>query len=188
IQLLAVRLLSGQNARGGWTYDCIESVPKETEQRLRAQLITERQLVGGRPPDPKGTPTPGNRPGGPAATGRLDTEVQKYASTLPPGRRGDRGDDNSNTQFAILTVWVARRHGVPTDPALDLIEHRFLTTQNPQTGGWPYNGHGADGSPSMTCAGLLGLATALARREERLLQAEAMKPARPEPPKPDPKF
>jgi hypothetical protein len=186
IQLLAVRLLAGQNLRGGWTYDCIEQVPKEVERRLRAALPTDNQLV--RDPDPKAPR--GNPPGGPPVAGRLNAEVQKYASTLPNGRRGDRGDDNSNTQFAVLAVWVARRHGLPTDAALELIEHRFLTTQNPQTGGWAYNAFGADGSPAMTCAGLLGLATAVARREERLLKAEAAKsaPAKPEPPKPDPKF
>src|SRR5262249_39768784 len=86
-------------------------------------------------------------------------------------------DDNSNTQFGVLAVWAARKHGVPVEAALNRIEQRFLATQNPQTGGWPYGGRGGDGSPSMTCAGLLGLATALARREERALVAEASKPA-----------
>ena len=36
IQLLAVRLLAGQNSNGGWTYACIESVPAAEEQRRDA--------------------------------------------------------------------------------------------------------------------------------------------------------
>ena len=78
--------------------------------------------------------------------------------------RGDLWDDNSNTQFGILGTWVARRNGVPVEAALDRIENRFVGRQNPRTGGWAYSGlTGGPGSPSMTCCGLLGLATAPAR-------------------------
>ena len=63
-------------------------------------------------------------------------------------------------------MWVARRHGVAVEAALDLIEKRFLATQT-AAGGWPYSGT-AGGTPSMTCAGLLGLATAVGRREARV--------------------
>ena len=84
-------------------------------------------------------------------------------------------DDNSITQFALLALWVARKHGVPVEDALERIEKRFLFTQNPQNGGWPYSGQIGNGSPSMTCAGLLGLSTAVARREERLIAAPVRK-------------
>jgi hypothetical protein len=80
------------------------------------------------------------------------------------------GDDNSNTQFGVLGVWVARKHGVPVESALDLIERRFLATQT-ANGGWPYSGR-LPGSPSMTCAGLIALATAVGRREDRRMKAE----------------
>jgi hypothetical protein len=76
--------------------------------------------------------------------------------------------DNSNTQFAILGLWAARRHDVPLDRTLGLIVKRFRTSQF-LSGGWSY-GYvytvGMDkkfalkfsGIPTMTCAGLLGLA------------------------------
>jgi len=72
--------------------------------------------------------------------------------------RGVSGD-NSNTQFAILALWVARRHGVPMERTLALIDHRFQTSQNAD-GGWGYHYEGAAAftKPSMTCVGLLGLA------------------------------
>jgi hypothetical protein len=63
------------------------------------------------------------------------------------------------------------------------------------SGGWPYSDRiDIEGSPSMTCAGLLGLATAVGRREERRLKAEPQshpepKAAKPTtPPKPDDPF
>jgi hypothetical protein len=68
--------------------------------------------------------------------------------------------DNSNTQFAILALWVARRHGVPTDRTLRLMVRRFETSQNAD-GGWGYHykyGGGEGGSPAMNAVGLLGLA------------------------------
>ncbi len=50
--------------------------------------------------------------------------------------------------------------------------------QQGTSGGWPYSGPGPgpDGSSSMTCAGLIGLATAVGRREERTLKADPPKP------------
>jgi hypothetical protein len=68
--------------------------------------------------------------------------------------------DNSNTQFAMLALWVAQRHGVPMKRTAKLIERRFVTSQEAD-GGWGYfyqNGGGVGTSPSMTCAGLIGLA------------------------------
>jgi hypothetical protein len=68
--------------------------------------------------------------------------------------------DNSNTQFAILGLWAARRHQVPTARTLNLIAMRFYTSQNPD-GSWGYHyriGGGDPERPPMTCVGLLGLA------------------------------
>jgi hypothetical protein len=72
--------------------------------------------------------------------------------------RGTSGD-NSNTQFAILALWVGRRHGIPMERTLALVDHRFQTSQNAD-GGWGYHYLGDKGftTPSMTCVGLLGLA------------------------------
>lgn len=168
IQMLSVRLLVGQNGQGGWGYECTEAVPQNEEQWLRTQL-KGAELVGGNPPGPKG-----NGPDKPAA-GKLLPDVEKYAAALVNKRNPNKAlaDDNSNTQFAVLGVWVARKYGVPADAALDLIERRFLATQD-QQGSWPYMG-AMPGSPSMACAGLLGLATGVARRDERRLKADQTK-------------
>lgn len=185
IQLLAVRLLAGQNGNGGWTYDCTDSIPKAEEQRLRAKLDTSQLVADGRgataPKDEKVDPLK------PPVGGRLHAEVERHRQGLLANARNRVAmpDDNSNTQFAILAVWVARKHGVNVEAALDLLEKRFLASQMP-SGGWPYSGllRASEGSPSMTCAGLLGLATGLGRREERRMQAVV--PKKPEP-KPEPK-
>lgn len=181
IQMMGVRLVAGQNGDGGWTYACVPPVPSATEKLLRAKL-GEAALVAGKGP---AAPKPDAlKPGAPAVAGRLHAEVEKYRQGLLATERAGKGrddDDNSNTQFGTLGVWVARRYAVPVETALERIEKRFLGTQT-ASGGWPYSGP-RDGSPSMTCAGLLGLATAVARREERTLRADAPKPA---PAKPDP--
>jgi hypothetical protein len=176
IQALAVRLLAGQTSKGGWSYSCLVAVSQEQLQLLKAMK-----------PIQKGNPE-----------GKLHPDVERYIQLLmaerarnggiQPGDSG--GDDNSNTQFAVLAVWMARKHGVPVEDALRLVEQRFLATQSARTGGWGYNiGTGATagvieamGSPSMHCAGLIGLATAVGRREERLARAEAKKDAPRTPP------
>src|SRR5262249_52387349 len=76
---------------------------------------------------------------------------------------GDSGD-NSNTQFAVLAVLAARRHGIPLDRTLALIAHRFRTGQSAD-GGWRY-GYRDASYASMTCAGLLGTAVGLGLRNE----------------------
>ncbi|MCS7020877.1 MAG: HEAT repeat domain-containing protein [Gemmataceae bacterium] len=158
IQALAVRLLVGQRAQsGGWGYGCIAAVSNEEVQFLRAIRPQEKK-------------------------GRLHPDIERYAQALFARKnpQDSVGDDNSNTQFAVLALWLARKHGVPVDSALDLVERRFLMTQT-RTGGWPYTGPAvtsagaamvAEGSPSMICAGLLGLATGIARRQEKRLKAE----------------
>ena len=70
--------------------------------------------------------------------------------------------DNSNSQFAILALWAARRHDVPMVRTLNLIARRYHTSQNAD-GSWGYAykfGGGEGGSSAMTCVGLLGLAVA----------------------------
>src|SRR5262249_6107287 len=67
---------------------------------------------------------------------------------------------NSNTHFAIMAMWAARRYDVPIERTLKWITRRFSRSQNPD-GSWGYRfkeGGGEGGSPALTCAGLLGLA------------------------------
>jgi hypothetical protein len=70
---------------------------------------------------------------------------------------GPQRDDNSNTQFAIMGLWAARRYGVPTAPAFALVGQRFRASQL-GSGDWDYHLTLPLGRPSMTCAALLGLA------------------------------
>jgi hypothetical protein len=89
--------------------------------------------------------------------------------------RGESGD-NSNTQFAILAMWVARRHGVPMERTLALIDHRFQTSQNGDGGwGYQYGGGAAFTKPSMTCVGLLGLAVGHGFAQETAAAAKSAK-------------
>jgi len=117
--------------------------------------------------------------------GKIHPVIEQYAQSLAGTRAPDPSDDNSNTQFAAIAVWVARKHGVNVERALELLEQRFLATQNPRTGGWSYSG-GVTGhsTPAMHCAGLIGLATGVARREERKLKSDV--PVKVEPKKVDP--
>lgn len=78
--------------------------------------------------------------------------------TPPPARVKAEKADNSNTQFAILALWVARKHDVPLDYTFSLVEQRFRQSESAR--GWSYNwtSGGNSGYGSMTCVGLLALA------------------------------
>jgi VWFA-related protein len=89
------------------------------------------------------------------------------------GRRGERRKgarrnlffagqgDNSNTQFALLGLWAAGRHGYNPDEPLESIDQHFRSSQL-SDGRWGYR-VGMGGTDSMTCAGLMGLAIAASR-------------------------
>jgi hypothetical protein len=66
--------------------------------------------------------------------------------------------DNSNTQFAILGLWAARRHDIPAALSMGLLDRRFRTSQLPN-GTWAYTTRSTSAFHygSMTCVGLLGL-------------------------------
>ncbi|HEY7426465.1 MAG TPA: HEAT repeat domain-containing protein [Gemmataceae bacterium] len=183
IESLVVRLLAGQNAAGGWTYNC-PSISQAEARRLQGKLNERKEPSGEREPPkdtdrkrtvkdlpeeirlqlqmigrglPINTPPAGVAPGGAPAP----------APAPPVGGPSD----NSNTQFASLALWVGRRHGLPIDAALIRLDRYFRSSQQ-QDGGWPYmytprppglapNAPwplGVSSTASMTCAGLLGLA------------------------------
>ena len=79
------------------------------------------------------------------------------ATTKPRRNFRNSGDDNSNTQFAMLALWAAHRHGVSVERSLLLADQRFAQTQLPD-GSWAYHVDSESNSASMTCVGLLGLA------------------------------
>lgn len=170
IESMAVRLLAGQTSAGGWSYNC-PSISNEEVKRLKRTTLTGSRKL------PKFDPNGKRR-----TVKDLPEEIQKQITLLarfrpPPGVRPAK-DDNSNTQFAVMALWAARRHGVPVSDALARVDLRFRRAQFPN-GGWSYsrfyNAAGEFdvhyvGSPSgaMTCAGLIGLALQHGMRQEEL--------------------
>jgi hypothetical protein len=188
IESLTVRLLGGQTLRGSWTYKC----PKvdDTEQR-RLKTLVEKRGEGGRVKDP-----PKEEPGA-RSVKDLPREIQDQLGKVDQ-KRADVAQnggvpivgDNSNTQFAILALWVARRHGLPVDGALKETEKYFRATQE-ASGGWVYlpTGGGlgpampgagvsdvrSGQTPAMTCAGLLGIGLAYGAWNEAALHTDKEK-------------
>jgi hypothetical protein len=74
----------------------------------------------------------------------------------PPNFKADR-DDNSNTQFAMMALWAARRHDIPVEVALSKVEQRFRISQL-DDGHWSYLFRDKRPKASMTCVGLIGIA------------------------------
>jgi hypothetical protein len=87
--------------------------------------------------------------------------------------------DNSNTQFAVLGLWVASRYGVPIEDAMIAVARRFTEAQN-DDGGWGYTdtAEAATTRPSMTCAGLFSLTVARATRLRQQQREKAANPRR----------
>jgi hypothetical protein len=173
IQSMTVRLLAGQTAYGGWTYTC-PPAPGDEIRRLTDLVQKRNELKGGREMPKKKKLEDGARR-------ELPKEIQDQLGKIrPPAANqiagiggGDSQEallglsrtegDNSNTQFAALALWVARRSGMPVEEVLARIERRFRRAQH-QDGGWTYLNTTAtlpaswSFPPAMTCAGLIGLA------------------------------
>jgi hypothetical protein len=83
--------------------------------------------------------------------------------------------DHSNTQFALLGLWAARRHGIPLERTFALAELRFRRLHN-DDGGWGYVGEQQrmESTKTMTCVGLLGLAIGRGTEYELLNLDKAM--------------
>jgi hypothetical protein len=99
----------------------------------------------------------------------------KDKSFTPRRLTGNLVEDNSNTQFAALALWVARKHGVPVESSLVRVGERFRDSQQAD-GSWSYMLRNQyHFNHSMTCAGLLGLAVARGVSDDRdAKQNEAM--------------
>ncbi|HEV2948784.1 MAG TPA: hypothetical protein VGX70_15530 [Gemmataceae bacterium] len=165
IQSMGVRLMAGQNESGGWTYSC-PTGGKIQEQWL-AELIRQHDAKKREPADKerRRNAEQGNK----NEPRRLPFEIQEQLRLLRQGAKPAvptaapgairTVPDNSNTQFATLALWVARRHGLPVDSALTQVEKRFSLTQQ-LDGSWIYRPdiRPPAPSPAMTCAGLTGLA------------------------------
>lgn len=149
IQALGVRLLAGQHPSGGWSYDC----PRPTSDQGKRLLTHVQQVnasISGR--DPSAKPAR-------AAPPALPADLKEQVAALDRAAANERGvGDNSNTQFALLGLWAARRYAVPVERALLRVAAVFRKCQS-SDGGWGYI-VGASGKTtgSMTCAGLMSLA------------------------------
>jgi hypothetical protein len=186
IESMAVRLLAGQDATmGGWRYDCPPLADAEV-RRLRESLQQRRELVA--------RPEPPEAPERRATAQDLPREIQQQLQLInrqQTPQLNANGGDNSNTQFAVLALWIARRKGIPVENALQQLDARFHTTQRPD-GSWGYMpmadraarmmpmspapGGGMTNlysTPAMTCAGLLGLSLSHGSAMEVTLRAGA---------------
>ncbi|MBY0522164.1 MAG: hypothetical protein K2R98_02125 [Gemmataceae bacterium] len=174
---LAVRLMFGQYYAGGWSYLC-PPCPADKAKRLM-KLLKDRADDGTR--EKKEPERDGLNP--PALPKEVEEQIKRWArvrrEAVPaPDNFQGRGDD-SNTQFAVLGLWVARRYGIPIAPSLALVEARFRKSQNPD-GGWGYvpSARGemnkdTGSTPSMTCAALMVLGMSYANAVESAMRANA---------------
>jgi hypothetical protein len=154
IQKMALRLMAGQTVAGGWDYGCkvlnndeelelLRVLQEQPYQRLPI-IVPEAVKKDGAPQQPE--------PGTPAANLVKNLPVVRFQAGH---KLATAADDNSNTQFAVLGLWAAQKHGIPAQRSLAMVEARFRQTQSPK-GTWTYRDPRY--SDSMTCAGLIGLA------------------------------
>jgi hypothetical protein len=190
IQFLGVRLLSGQTQDGGFSYTCLAELTPRDEARLRAAFAKDTARLETVPKEkpprkdpPKDVPRtdlPDNPNRPPAAQPKappprkevpvaeekpiLHPEIARWArltSVKEDMLQAIAGSDGSNLQFAVLALWVARKHGVPCDAALAAAE-KYARGAQDADGGWSYSllspltGEGP--TPAMTCSGLIALA------------------------------
>lgn len=134
IRTFGERLLAGQLDCGEWTYSCLVN-----------ERLNERRMAR---PNASGVPHIPSMP-----TWRNPSAVRDRPARQRIVYRGD----NSNTQFAILGLWVAQRHGVASRAALLTTEEYFRATQLGD-GSWAYRPLANNWRDSMTCAGLMSLA------------------------------
>ena len=193
IQQLAVRLILGQTATGGWSY----RVPKRDRdvskvlQALRAMsppptvstfsyrerpsslglCIKMSDDIRPKPPAKKASNPAEIAKTREAALRALPASMRQYA-VFREGAKMPESDaqkmqqepingttDNSNTHFAIIGLWTARKYDVPTERSFGLVSKRFRTSQG-GAGGWDYrySRNGGDSKNAMTCVSLLALA------------------------------
>jgi hypothetical protein len=163
IQSLTLRLIAGQHRTGGWSYRC-DQLSEDDEASL-FKLLGElnKRLDGGAKPSTKlfddlKVPRKLRMLTVFQDPSQFNWREPHVSAATPAGERIDSGpSDNSNTQFAMLALWVAQHHGVPLRPTLDILALRFERTQQ-EDGYWPYAWHHSRPTRSMVCVGLLGLA------------------------------
>jgi serine/threonine protein kinase len=150
IQAIALRLVAGQLADGGWTYR-LPMLPPDDENKLLRFLEQTR-------PAPRAVDRAVQKPGDlPPRLRRLPVAAHAAGKKAAANPLIQGVADNSNTQFATLALWAARRHDLPLERSLDLLARHFRKTQL-SSGAWKYRPGWANDTPAMTGVGLLGLA------------------------------
>jgi hypothetical protein len=166
IRDLGLRLVAFQGYSGGWGYSCPTLSKKNRDDLWQAlRELPEEEEEG--PTRSARREAPGRK--APPAL-RVLAIYQPPAKLLRPTEPLDLQQvlyvgttDNSNTQFALLALWAARRHGVPVGRTLRLAARRFERSQRPD-GTWDYHyptggfGGAGRGTRAMTAVGLLALA------------------------------
>jgi hypothetical protein len=160
IHLLAGRLMAAQMPSGGWGY----TLSKNSEAETTALFNAVKKLT----PTEKDKATFDPSKARAAALALLPVTMRRLPvlydppAQLPndPKKTVDVFDaltDNSNTHFAMIGLWTARKHDVPVDRTFTLVNRRFRTSQGPG-GGWNYPFlRGTDGNGAMVAIGLLGV-------------------------------
>lgn len=161
IHWLAGRLMAAQTPSGGWGY----KLTKYTESEAKQLFEAVRKLT------PKDADKDAFDPAKAraAALAALPPNMRRLPvlhdppAQLPADPKEKRNDlrdpttDNSNTHFAMVGLWNARKHDVPVDRTFTLINRRYRTTQG-NNGSWAYDfARGANGNGAITCIGLLGV-------------------------------
>jgi hypothetical protein len=174
LEAASLSLAAGQSAEGGWGYTCPPAQGEDEVRRLRTLVQRKNGTKGDT--SSRASPPSASADG---EKGREERGRRQDTGMLRTNRRGDGlfpfGDDNSNTQFATLALWVARRHHLNVDRTLAAVEKRFRKSQNAD-GGWGYKTHAFQGmgsTASMTCAGLLGLAVGEGISRQAVLRTKA---------------
>jgi hypothetical protein len=175
IESMTVRLLAGQSQEGTWTYQCPTITNNDAEMtRLTRHVKKHAELI-----------SKGKLPKKSAAKRRSERDLPQeiVAQLALINRQGGRQvgmaqlpDDSSNTQFAALALWIARRQGLPVGTALTRLRNFYRATQFPG-GGWSYwkplgrmmmdSSWQRNPTGTMTCAGLLGLSVGEGAIKER---------------------
>jgi hypothetical protein len=153
IRTLALRLVAAQTPSGGWGYPCASF-----DAGTRRQLLTVLRQIHTRPAPPAGGKQ-GERPRPPRIPEALQAlTVFADPDQLPKPDLPGQLSDGSNTQFATMALWTARRYDVPLERTLQLVSRRYQTSQG-RDGRWEYRYFlPFVERPAMTTVGLLGLA------------------------------
>ncbi|MGH7225304.1 MAG: hypothetical protein ACRELF_18940, partial [Gemmataceae bacterium] len=166
IQTLAMRLIAGQHHTGGWSYRCPVLDERGEQSLLRLLEFLDKDMKKGQTREQalRGMEIPLLLQALPvfradAALLWREPPASKETIAASAARFSAVGrSDNSNTQFAMLGLWAAQRHGLPVAPTFEIMTVRFERSHLYPSGLWWYSLDEEGGTRSMICVGLMGLA------------------------------